>query len=103
MNPQVSKASATKLETLLSTYAPVNAVAAALLRSLGPLMARAKSGKLTEPVDRRNIPAGRTLSETDASTLPGLEHVYAQFKQDLSGLGKPVGEKLFRERHGLAR
>ena len=102
MDQQAITRSAERLREKLAEYAATKSSAAALQKTLTPLINEASQGCIQQPLDRRNIPGSRTFDETDARALPGLETAYSVFVTEVTG-GEPEFQRLYRERHGIAR
>lgn len=86
IDPVKLKAAAEHLEWVLKQY-PDSDHVQSLLRSLTPLIEDAKSGKLLEPIERRDVPGAWNFGDGRYITYkhPSGDDAYVEFSVELRG------------------
>lgn len=94
MNQMLLAKSAKKLEELLLRYTSVDAGVSELFDALSGLIDDARGGRITAPVEWRNVPGRYNFTEGGLQKYPDLETAYAEFKIEVTGGESPVLRKL---------
>ena len=85
MNQQHLALAAQMLVEQLALAAGKDPLAAGLLEDLAEVLARARSGALTQPLVWRDIPGDRLFDEGSLGEHEGLEAAYSRFKIEATG------------------
>lgn len=86
--------SAEKLEEILLQYAPLDVEVSALFDSLSKLIDDARTGKILDPIEWRDIPGAHSFTEGGLRKYASLETAYAEFKIEATGGESPVLKRL---------
>lgn len=86
IDPAKLRASAEHLEWVLNQY-PDSADVQALLRALRPLIEDAKAGRISEPLDRDDVPCGYNFADGRYMPYkqPNVDEAYVSFGTELRG------------------
>ena len=79
-----------RLEQILQRYSAVDAEAKGLLTALSSLIASIRSGKITAPLEWRDIPGAYSFMEGGLGKYSDLETAYAKFRIEVTGGESPV-------------
>ncbi len=86
MNQSSIMQAAVKLEAVASALAITgHTEVQSFYKSIRPIVELAKQGKITQPLEWRDIPGGRLFLETDLRKHKELESAYAIFKLEVTG------------------
>ncbi len=81
---------AAKLEGLLLDYSRRDSEAMSLLEDLRPLFLAAKEGRISSPMEWRDIPGGYFFTEGTLRKYRDVEATFAEFRIELTGGDNPV-------------
>ena len=97
MNQTKIKECALSLEHLLLKYSETDDDAAGLLGALEPLISRAKSEQIDQPLSWSKIPGAYYFQERNLQQYKDLEHSYSEFCIELIGGETPFLKELRKE------
>ena len=98
MNILSVKDTASRLEDLLRRYAATDVEAQSLLSTLSALIVDARSGRITHPLEWRDIPGSRSFTEGGLGKYGDLETAFADFRIEITGGETPVLRDLRQSR-----